>query len=41
VDVVSDGGFIAPGTAIEVTRVEGNRIVVRERPANSERSTTS
>jgi membrane-bound serine protease (ClpP class) len=41
VDVVSDGGFIAPGAAIEVTRVEGNRIVVRERPANSERSTTS
>jgi membrane-bound serine protease (ClpP class) len=41
VDVVSDGGFIAAGTAIEVTRVEGNRIVVCERPANSERSTTS
>lgn len=41
VDVVSDGGFVASGTAIEVTRVEGNRIVVRERPANSERSTTS
>jgi membrane-bound serine protease (ClpP class) len=29
VDVVSDGGFIEIGAAIEVTRVEGNRIVVR------------
>jgi membrane-bound serine protease (ClpP class) len=29
VDVVSDGGFIDAGSAIEVTRVEGNRIVVR------------
>jgi membrane-bound serine protease (ClpP class) len=29
VDVVSDGGFIDAGTAIEVTRVDGNRIVVR------------
>jgi membrane-bound serine protease (ClpP class) len=29
VDVVSDGGFIEPGAAIEVTRVDGNRIVVR------------
>lgn len=28
-DVVSDGDFIDAGTAIEVTRVEGNRIVVR------------
>jgi membrane-bound serine protease (ClpP class) len=28
-DVVSDGGFIDAGTSIEVTRVEGNRIVVR------------
>ncbi len=31
VDVVSDGGYVAPGAAIEVTRVDGNRIVVRER----------
>jgi membrane-bound serine protease (ClpP class) len=31
VDVVSDGGFIDAGAAIEVTRVEGNRIVVRAR----------
>ncbi len=30
VDVVSDGGFIDAGTAIEVTRVDGNRVVVRE-----------
>jgi membrane-bound serine protease (ClpP class) len=32
-DVVSDGAFIEALTAIEVTRVDGNRIVVRERPA--------
>jgi membrane-bound serine protease (ClpP class) len=31
VDVVSDGGFVSAGAAIEVTRVEGNRVVVRER----------
>jgi len=36
VDVVSEGGFIEAGAAIEVTRVDGNRIVVRERPAISE-----
>ena len=29
VDVVSDGGFIESGTPILVTRVDGNRIVVR------------
>jgi membrane-bound serine protease (ClpP class) len=29
VDVVSDGGFIDTGTRIDVTRVDGNRIVVR------------
>jgi len=29
VDVVSDGGFIEAGTPILVTRVDGNRIVVR------------
>jgi membrane-bound serine protease (ClpP class) len=29
IDVVSDGGFIDAGTPIEVTRVDGNRIVVR------------
>ncbi|HYO79927.1 MAG TPA: NfeD family protein, partial [Bryobacteraceae bacterium] len=29
VDVVSDGGFIEAGSQIEVTRVEGNRIVIR------------
>ena len=32
-DVVSDGAFIEALAAIEVTRVDGNRIVVRERPA--------
>jgi membrane-bound serine protease (ClpP class) len=37
VDVVSDGGFIDAGAAVEVIRVEGNRIVVRElRRAHSE-----
>jgi membrane-bound serine protease (ClpP class) len=36
VDVVSDGGFIDAGAAIEVTRVDGNRIVVRRRAARQE-----
>lgn len=30
VDVVSDGGFIAVGTRVQVVEVEGTRIVVRE-----------
>jgi membrane-bound serine protease (ClpP class) len=30
VDVVSDGGFVDAGAPIEVTRVDGNRIVVRQ-----------
>jgi membrane-bound serine protease (ClpP class) len=29
VDVVSDGGFIDAGTPVKVTRVDGNRIVIR------------
>ena len=29
-DVVSDGGFIDAGAAVEIIRVDGNRIVVRE-----------
>jgi membrane-bound serine protease (ClpP class) len=33
VDVVSDGEFIEPGAQIVVTRVDGNRIVVRRRRA--------
>lgn len=33
VDVVSEGEFIDAGTPIDVVRVEGNRIVVRRRPA--------
>lgn len=37
-DVVSDGGFIDAGTSIEVTRVEGNRIVVR--PSTSRQEAT-
>ncbi|MBE0623038.1 MAG: nodulation protein NfeD [Burkholderiales bacterium] len=32
VDVVSEGDLIEPGQAVEVTRVEGNRIVVRRVP---------
>ena len=32
-DVVSDGGFIEAQATIEVTRVDGNRIVVRQRHA--------
>jgi membrane-bound serine protease (ClpP class) len=40
VDVVSDGEFIAVGEAIEVVRVDGNRIVVRQlgRPEPEEAS---
>jgi membrane-bound serine protease (ClpP class) len=38
VDVVSDGEFIDAGEPIEVIRVDGNRIVVRRRPAPPERS---
>ena len=34
VDVVSDGGFIDAGAGIEVTRVDGNRIVVHGRRRN-------
>ena len=29
-DVFSDGGFIDPGTPVEVVRREGNRVIVRE-----------
>jgi membrane-bound serine protease (ClpP class) len=36
VDVVSDGGFIEAGTPVEVTRVDGNRIVVRRLPPGQE-----
>lgn len=32
-DVVSEGAFVDVGTSIEVTRVDGNRIVVRASPA--------
>lgn len=39
VDVVSDGGFIDAGTAVQVTRVDGNRIVVRRAvPSQEERN---
>jgi membrane-bound ClpP family serine protease len=34
VDVVSDGAFIEAGTAIVVTRVDGNRIVVSVEKSN-------
>jgi len=36
VDVVSEGGFIDAGASIEVTRVEGNRIVIRPLAAHQE-----
>jgi membrane-bound serine protease (ClpP class) len=36
VDVVSDGGFVEAGTPVEVTRVDGNRIVVRRLPPGQE-----
>jgi membrane-bound serine protease (ClpP class) len=37
VDVVSDGTFVDAGAAVEVIRVDGNRIVVRQlRRAHSE-----
>jgi len=38
VDVVSDGEFIDAGASILVTRVDGNRIVVRRHYASTERS---
>jgi hypothetical protein len=38
VDVVSDGEFIDVGMAIVVTRVDGNRIVVRRHRASTEGS---
>lgn len=38
VDVVSDGAFIDAGTPIEVTRVDGNRIVVRHASPGQESS---
>lgn len=38
VDVVSEGEFIDAGEAVEVSRVEGNRVVVRKVGALSERS---
>lgn len=36
VDVVSDGEFIEAGTSIHVTRVDGNRIVVRRIPTGGD-----
>jgi membrane-bound serine protease (ClpP class) len=39
VDVVSDGAYIEPGAAIEVTRVDGNRIVVRRAPSQRKEET--
>ncbi len=30
VDVVAEGGYIAPGTRVQVIEIEGNRIVVKE-----------
>jgi membrane-bound serine protease (ClpP class) len=36
VDVVSDGDFIDAGTPIEVTRVQGNRVIVQRRSSTQE-----
>jgi membrane-bound serine protease (ClpP class) len=36
VDVVSDGDFVDAGSTIVVTRVDGNRIVVRRSTAHQE-----
>jgi membrane-bound serine protease (ClpP class) len=30
VDVVAEGGYIMPGTRVQVVEVEGNRVVVKE-----------
>lgn len=38
-DVVSDGGFIEAGVAIEVSRVDSNRIVVRRASPQKDRNT--
>jgi membrane-bound serine protease (ClpP class) len=38
VDVVSDGEFVAAGERVRVTRVDGNRIVVRRSPTTQERT---
>jgi membrane-bound serine protease (ClpP class) len=38
VDVVSEGGFIEAGTAVVVTRVDGNRIVVRDGRTRTEKA---
>jgi membrane-bound serine protease (ClpP class) len=38
VDVVTEGEFIEPGTAVEVIRIDGNRIVVRSAEPRRERS---
>jgi len=36
VDVVSDGAYVDQGSRVEVIRIAGNRIVVRERTANAD-----
>lgn len=40
VDVVSEGDLIAPGTPVEVTRVDGNRVVVRQITPTHEKEDT-
>ena len=30
VDVLAEGGYIVPGTRVQVIEVEGNRVVVKE-----------
>jgi len=38
IDVVAEGAFIDAGTTVEVTRVSGNRVVVRPKAASEETS---
>ena len=39
IDVISDGEFINPGENIVVTRIDGNRIVVRHQRTTERRQT--
>jgi membrane-bound serine protease (ClpP class) len=41
VDVVTEGGFVERGTAVEVVRVAGNRVVVHKVSESSENIETT
>jgi hypothetical protein len=30
VDVIAEGGYVLPGTRVQVIEIEGNRVVVKE-----------